>query len=162
MRIFIAGSHSITELPHCVKRQISRICDEGWHVLVGDYFGLDLAIQNYLVDMHYDKVTVCAPYGRAYNNAGGWLVKRITPPAEPKLLLKREWKNLAMAESADCGLILWDGESRIALQNIVWMTCHGKPVNVWLKPNGRLYRLKGPGAADKLVALRKSLPYGLQ
>lgn len=159
MRIFIAGTHTITELPHCVKRQISRVCDEGWHVLVGDYFGLDLAVQNYLVDMHYDNVTIYAPYGRAYNNVGGWLVKYVTPTDSPKPLLKREWKNLAMAESADCGLILWDGESRITLQNIAYMTRRGKPVTVWLAPTGKLYRLKGSGAVEKLVALRESLPY---
>ena len=153
MRIFIAGTHTIDELPRPVKRQISAICDKGWQVLVGDYFGLDLAVQRYLVDMHYDAVTVYAPYGRAYNNLGDWLIKYITPASDKVRLSKSAWKNLAMAESADCGLMLWDGRSPLTLENIAYMARRGKPVTVWLGTTGRLYRLRGPGGLEKLLDL---------
>lgn len=154
MEIFIAGTHTIAELPRPVKLQISAICDKGWRVLVGDYFGLDLAVQRYLVDMHYDNVTVCAPFGRAYNNVGGWLVKYISPPAHPAPgITKSHWKNRAMAESADCGLMVWNGGKGITLENIAYMArCH-KPVTVYLAPVKKLYRLRGPGGLQKLLDL---------
>ena len=97
---------------------------------------------------------VYAPYGRAYNNAGGWLVKYVAPPiGVAPGVAKSWWKNQAMAESADCGLMVWDGESRGTFQNIREMAhCH-KPVTVYLAPAKRLYRANGPEGLEKLLAV---------
>ena len=35
-KMMIVGSHTITEPDHRVKMMISRLCSEGWHILVGD------------------------------------------------------------------------------------------------------------------------------
>ena len=66
-----------------------------------------------------------------------------------------------MAEEADYGLMLWDGESRGTLTNIVDLVRQGKPVVVYVAPDRSFRTLKEPedlaklrGQSDSVALLR--------
>ena len=56
-----------------------------------------------------------------------------------------------MSEAADYGLMLWDGRSRGTLTNIVHLVREGKPVVVYVAPEGSFYTLRQCSQLAELV-----------
>ena len=80
-------------------------------------------------DIH---VTVYASNGRARNNVGRWPVKNIpVAPAARGFEFFRQ-KDIAMANDADIGFMIWDGKSRGTLCNILTLAEQWKRVLVYL------------------------------
>lgn len=151
MRIMIVGSHTVSQPDHTVKMKISNICDQGWYILVGDHSGLDAALQDYLVDMHTDRVRVYTARPQPHHNLGRWPVRH--PPKEgrwagvPKYLQN----TLAMADSADCGMVLWDGKSMGTYFVIVSLVEQGKSVWVYLPDKETGHTIRTPEDVEKLL-----------
>ncbi len=61
-------------------------------------------------------------------------------------------KDAAMAQEAKCGLMLWDGESRGTLNNVLNLLGHGKKVMVYLGPYKSFYKLSNEHDLDALLA----------
>lgn len=134
-KVFVAGSRRLSRLNGAVKRRIDNIVDKGLTIIVGDANGADKAVQQYLGVSHYDNVIVFCMEDGCRNNLGNWPTRRIAA-AEP---LRRDFayyssKDRAMAQEADYGLMLWDGQSRGTLRNILDLVRHGKPVVVYIAP----------------------------
>lgn len=150
-RIMIVGSHTITGLDRKVKMMISRLCDDGWHILVGDHSGLDAALQEYLMDMHTDWVQVYTARPQPQHNLDRWPVCR--PPREgPWSGAPRHLQNtLSMTVAADCGLILWDARSMGTYFVTASLIEQGKTVRVYLPERGVSHTLRGPEDLEKLL-----------
>lgn len=115
--VFIAGSINIHHLDPKFKERINNIVTSGFNVVVGDADGADTSIQEYLYELHAEKLTVfCTSIPR--NNVGGWPTRTIDSKHAPGTRAFFTAKDLAMADIADYGLMIWDAKSTGTLSNV--------------------------------------------
>lgn len=103
-------------------------------IVVGDANGADRAIQRQLAAWRYESVTVFFVGTCPRNNEGAWPTRWVATDARPRGFDYYAAKDKEMADVAECGLMLWDGESRGTLENVRRLVQHGKPVSVYLSP----------------------------
>lgn len=152
-KVFIGGSRRLSKLNGDVKRRIDNIIDSGFAILVGDANGADKAVQRYLADRQYQNVTVFCVTGACRNNVGHWRTRDISAPADARGFAFYTVKDRAMADDATHGLMLWDGESKGTLNNIVNLIRHQKPVVVYFSPAKTFMNLRM--ASDVMDLLTK-------
>ncbi len=129
--VFIGGSRQITRLTSDVRARLDRIVSSHLPVVVGDASGADKAVQCDLAGRHYASVEVFCSDGSPRNNLGGWPVRVVRPQRTARDFEYYATKDRAMAAEATVGLMLWDGESRGTLLNILRLVAQGKPVVVY-------------------------------
>lgn len=139
MKIFIAGSRSIGKLDDYAHAKLASICAKGYDVLIGDCYGVDALAQSYFCRLSYEKVVVYATLGRARNNLGNWVVRGIPIPKGVYGYRLYEIKDIAMADDADFGFMIWDGKSQGTKRNIERLRRQGKRVLVHLPDQKRTY-----------------------
>jgi hypothetical protein len=151
-KIFIAGSRRLSRLNPDVRRRIDNIVDKDFTVILGDANGVDKAVQKYLSSRHYANVIVFCMEGGCRNNIGDWPTRTITATqASRQDFAFYSTKDRAMVEEADYGLMLWDGQSRGTLTNIVHLVRQGKPVVVYIAPNSSFYTLREPSHLTEML-----------
>ena len=133
-KVFIGGSRRITRLEAEVRRRLDRIVEKGLPVVIGDANGADKAVQRYLNDRQFEKVEVFSADESPRNNAGGWPVRVIRPGHARRDFDYYAAKDRAMAAAATVGLMLWDGQSRGTLMNVLRLADRNKPVVVYVQP----------------------------
>jgi len=131
MKIFIAGARAITRFDDNVKNKLSSIYEKGYDVLVGDAAGVDSSVQKFYVDRNYSNVTVFASNGMARNNIGNWNVEKVSVASTLQGFEFYEQKDIAMANAADYGFMIWNGESRGTLNNIINLIKQNKSCGVY-------------------------------
>lgn len=142
-KVFIAGSRRLSRLNPGVKRRIDNIIDKGFLVIVGDANGVDKSVQQYLSSRQYTNVIVFCMEGGCRNNIADWPTRTIIAP-DPS---RRDFayystKDRAMVAEADYGLMLWDGQSRGTLTNIVHLVRQGKPVVAYVASDRSFHTLR--------------------
>ena len=142
MNIFIAGARSVTCLDSAVREKMYSIYQKGYHVLVGDCYGVDSAVQKFYSDLGYGNVAVYASNGKARNNIGRWRVTSVPVPEMAHGFSFYRQKDIAMANDADYGLMVWDCQSKGTLNNIVSLVLQDKPVAVYLTNLQKMVVLK--------------------
>ena len=105
--VFIAGSIAISRLDARVKARISNAVDGGLAIVVGDADGADTSIQQHLVSIRAENVTVYCSGDRPRNNVGEWPVEHVYSDATPG------------TEIANYGLMIWDTKSTGTLSNVI-------------------------------------------
>ncbi len=108
--IFVSGSRSIRFLPPGALQALDRIMEQGFTILVGDCFGVDLAFQRYLSAKGYRQVTVCHINSRPRHNLG---FNSMQVPG-----MRQTDKDAYMGRTANFGLAIWDGASPGTARNI--------------------------------------------
>ena len=129
MKVFVGGSKTIAGLTDCAKSAIDELCAIGARILIGDCFGADKLIQEYLVLKGYTNVIVYVSGYMVRNNVGGFPMKFIDC-GNLKGYEFYQQKDIAMANDADYGLMLWDGKTRGTEQNVIYLKNIGKPVRI--------------------------------
>lgn len=149
MKVFVGGAKAITTLPDPVIARLQAICERQYDILVGDCYGVDAAVQKFFANLGYNRVVVYASNGKARNNLGGWPVRCVTVAQGVTGFDFYRQKDIAMAEAADCGLMVWDGKSVGTRQNIRTLLKLGKIVLVFNQRDSsmRWYR---PSKEDSL------------
>lgn len=142
MKIFIAGARSIKHLDELVEKKMFSIYQKGFDVLVGDCYGVDTSVQQFYANLGYGKVSVYASNGKARNNVGNWNIKSVSVPNSVRGFNFYKQKDIAMANEADYGLMIWDGESRGTFNNIVNLISQNKTVAVYLSRQHKLVVVK--------------------
>ena len=130
-KVFIGGSRRITRLSAEVQARLDRIIDSRLPVVVGDANGADKAVQGHLAGGKYPLVEVFSSDAKPRNNLGGWPVRVMRPGHSARGFEYYAVKDRAMAADATVGLMLWDGESRGTLLNVLRLLALGKPVVVY-------------------------------
>jgi hypothetical protein len=118
MNVLVAGSESIDRLPDSAMKELDSLMGRNCAILIGDSRGADAQTQKYLSEKHYGRVTVYFAGAKIRNNAGNWETKKIAGNGAGNGRDSSARRNAAMAEDADCALILWDGLSIAALNTI--------------------------------------------
>lgn len=121
--IFVSGSRSIKFLPPGALQALDRIMAQGFSILVGDCFGVDLAVQRYLSAKGYRQVTVCHLNARPRHNLG---FNSMQVPGT-----RQTDKDAYMGRTANFGLAVWDGASPGTARNIARV----KTKVIYVNPN---------------------------
>jgi O-acetyl-ADP-ribose deacetylase (regulator of RNase III) len=108
--VFISGSRSIKALPFDALESIEAIIAQGFTVLVGDCFGVDTLVQDYLFDRNYQNVIVCHIGTRPRNNRG-FKTHHVAGTRQTD-------KDAYMGQTANFGLAIWDGVSPGTAKNV--------------------------------------------
>jgi len=119
MKVFISGSISIKSLNKRNVAYIEQIIEGNCTVLIGDAYGIDKAVQEYLLQSGYPDVIVYFSGEKVRNNVGNWQVKQCLNPENLKGRSLYQLKDKAMADDCDCGLMFWDG--KVKGLNTIWI-----------------------------------------
>lgn len=134
MKIFITGSRYIEDnLPKTVYDKIDDHMDQGDEFLIGDRAGFDSYVQRDLCNKLYDYVTVYVSGWRekSKNNIGRWS-EEYCPIGVLFWYDYNIERDFAMAEDADAGIVIWDGESVESFINMINLIFLGKRVDLYL------------------------------
>ena len=160
-KVFIAGSRRLSKLSEDVTHRIDNIVKKGLTVIIGDAKGVDKTVQTYLNAKQYSKVVVFCMEGGCRNNVGGWPTRVIaSPDAQHKDFAHFSTKDRIMAEEADYGLMLWDGQSRGTLTSVVDLVRKKKLVVLYLSTDKKFYTLRQ--SSDLAEMLERIDPAALQ
>jgi hypothetical protein len=152
-RVFLGGSRKVSRLNEAIRTRLQEIVRREMHIVVGDANGADRALQGQLAEWKYPHVTVYYVGKAPRNNEGSWPTQRIDTPRGAKGFDFYSTKDRAMARDAECGLMLWDGDSRGTLANVETLVSGGKPVATYVSPLRRFVNVR---SERDLAALRGS------
>ena len=150
--VFVAGSRQISRLPAEVKNRIDTMIEKGLQILVGDANGADKAVQQHLAAKSYPNVVVHCMENHCRNNVGHWPTRQISNPRGVRGFAYYSLKDLAMAEVAEYGLMLWDGKSKGTINNIIRLSPANKPVVVYVAPAKNFQTVKSFGDLRGVLA----------
>lgn len=128
--VFIAGSMSIKRLHQFVLERLGNIVAGSMNVVVGDADGADTSVQDYLADAGHHKTTVYCT-GEPRNNVGSWPVHVVESKHAKGTRAFFTAKDVAMAEAADIGLMIWDMKSTGTLSNVLELLSRRKKTVVF-------------------------------
>lgn len=132
MKLFISGSKSISVLPDEVKSILDEHIAMGTEFLVGDCYGVDVAVQKYLESKGYRDVTIyCSGEAPRNNFVTGAKVHSFAEAAKGLTGSAFHYvKDIQMANDCDQALMIWDGKSKGTGENIRRMKEMGKPYRI--------------------------------
>jgi hypothetical protein len=116
--------------------------DKGFQILVGDANGADKAVQSYLAERAYPNVLVHCMKAHCRNNVGNWPTHEVPAPKGARGFDFYSAKDRVMADTAEYGLMLWDGKSKGTINNVVNLSRDGKPVVVYVAPKKQFLTVK--------------------
>lgn len=150
--VFIAGSIKIKRLDRKFKDRIDKIIASGFEVVVGDADGADTAIQTYLFEQGSSNTTVYCSGSRARNNIGKWPIHSVTSEFAPGTRAYFTAKDLAMAEVADYGLMVWDAASTGTLGNVIELLSRKRKSAVFVNKSREFMTVGDVAQLQALVA----------
>ena len=151
MNIFIAGARSIKTLDENVLVRLRNISDKGLNILIGDCYGVDTAVQKYFHKLNNHNITIYANNGKPRNNVGNWNVHSVVAPSNIRGFDYYALKDVAMADDADHGFMIWDGESRGTLNNIINLIIRNKHVLVYYTKINKMLTIKDIDSLEYLI-----------
>lgn len=151
--VFIAGSITIKELDFLVQERLMNVIELGHDVVVGDADGVDTSIQRFLMSQNYERVRVFCAGEKPRNNVGGWEVHSVTTYHKPKSRAFFTAKDIAMAEAADTGFMIWDGKSTGTLSNVMELLSQKKFSRVFVNKKKSFVTVKKAQDLEDLLTL---------
>ena len=150
--VFIAGSIKIKQLDRKFKERIDKIIASGFDLVVGDADGADTAIQTYLFEQGSSHTTVYCSGPRPRNNVGKWPIHSVTTDLAPGSRGYFTAKDLALAEAADYGLMMWDATSTGTLSNVIELLGRKKKSAVFVNKSKEFMTVGDVAQLQALVA----------
>ena len=129
---FISGSKSISKLPDLAKILIGQFVKNNDEILIGDCYGVDVAVQKYLESKGYCNVTIyCSGESPRNNFVTGAKVRSCAEVAKGLTGSAFHYvKDIQMACDCDQALMIWDGKSKGTGENIRRIKEMGKPYSI--------------------------------
>jgi hypothetical protein len=138
--IFIGGSRAVSKLNPAIREQLANLVNHNCTILIGDANGSDKAVQSYFAERGYRNVLVFCMH-ECRNNVGAWPVRGVTSKSSQQNFEYYSTKDRAMAENANCGLMLWDGKGKGTLANMFRLLTATKKVLVYFSPEKTFHKL---------------------
>ena len=151
IKVFFGGSRNVRNLNNELKARTDKIIAMGYYVLIGDANGADKALQEYLHNRKYGRVTVYCMEDNCRNNIGDWETVVVNSEREKKDFAYFSIKDLRMSEDADYGFMVWDGKSKGTLNNILNLCERNKRTLVYFLPEKRFYTISKFGNIAELL-----------
>lgn len=156
--VFISGSRHLSRITEPVKMRLLNIINQDLNIVVGDANGIDKAVQNFLHQQAYTKVTVYCSGNTCRNNLGLWPVQYIEVN---KGIKGREFytiKDKKMAKIADYGLVLWDGKSQGSYNNMNELLQQNKKSLLYFAPSKSFLTISSIDDLSKLKSQQNKRP----
>jgi hypothetical protein len=139
-KVFIGGSRTVSRLNSIIREKLDDLINRQCAIFIGDANGADKAVQEHFARQQYEHVIVYC-MNRCRNNAGNWPTKHVEAPGYRRDFAYYAAKDLAMAQDARCGVMLWDGKSKGTLNNVQQLLSQGKKVLVYLASEQHFHKL---------------------
>ena len=131
-KVFISGSKTISKLNDEFLKLLSEAVQASSEILIGDCYGVDTLVQQYLADLHYKNVTIYCSGQKPRNCIDqSWKIHSCSKQAMG--LKGRQFhtvKDIEMSKDCDYGIALWDSKSVGTAENIKRLKNLGKNVFV--------------------------------
>ncbi|MBU4355780.1 MAG: hypothetical protein KJ822_10600 [Proteobacteria bacterium] len=141
MKVFIGGSRKLFRINNDIKIKIDKLIASNFTILIGDANGIDKSIQKYLYNNNYNNVLVYCVDNQCRNNIGKWEIRYIKSNLSKKDYKYYTLKDIEMAKESDYGIMIWDGESKGTLNNIINIIRQEKKAVVYLSPKKVFYNI---------------------
>jgi hypothetical protein len=149
--VFIAGSITIKHLDPKVQVRLMNIIEMGHDAIVGDADGADSSVQRFLLENGAKNVTVFCTGDQPRNNLGNWPVKAVTTYHRRGSRAYFAAKDLAMADAAKVGLMVWDAKSAGTLSNVIELLSRKKNALVFIDKEKEFHKLTNVSDLESLV-----------
>jgi len=147
-KVFFGGSRRLGRLNPAVHARLRNVIANGHTVLVGDAAGVDRAVQSFFAGEHYQKVVVYCMDGNCRNNLGDWPIEAVESGGKKKDFAYYAMKDAKMSVDADYGFMIWDGESKGTLNNVLNLLQQGKSVLLYRSPSREFVKIS---SGDQLL-----------
>ena len=154
-KVFFGGSRKLGRLNPAIRTRLRNLITNGHTVLIGDANGVDKAVQSFFAEEGYKNVIVYCMDGDCRNNIGNWSTKAIDSGGKRKDFAYFAKKDTQMSLDADYGFMIWDGQSKGTLNNILNLLDNGKSVLVYRSPYREFIQVK---STDDLLSLIEDCP----
>lgn len=151
--VFIAGSITIRQLERRVQVRLMNILALDYKVLVGDAAGVDGAVQQFLREEGASKVVVYCTGKAPRTNRGGWAVHSVATGHVQGSRAYYQAKDVAMAQAASAGFMIWDGKSTGTLGNLLELLAWGKNSLVFLQKEKQFRKVCHVADLEALLGL---------
>jgi len=150
--VFFGGSRQLARLNPALRTRLRNLITNGHTVLIGDANGADKAVQSYLAQEGYKNVRVYCMDGQCRNNVGNWDSVSIDSGGRKRDFSYFAMKDARMSQEADYGFMIWDGESKGTLNNVLNLVQQGKSALVYFSPTKEFIPVKSKDEVAALVA----------
>ncbi len=151
--LVLAGSIKVAFLPDDLVAEISFESANDVEFLIGDAPGADLSLQHLLKRLGCQRVSVFFTGERVRNNVNNWPTKKIETGLKSKSSAVHAFKDRAMTNLADRGLMLWDGVSAGTLANIIDLVKLGKACTLYLADTGERLELMSESDLESVAEM---------
>lgn len=152
-KIFVAGPRAVSKLNMDIQERLYSAISKEHIFLVGDANGIDKAVQRYFLKNQYKNVVVYASGNVVRNNLGDWSVKSVEVAKGIKGFEFYAVKDFEMAKDADYGFMIWNGESRGTLNDLVNLVNMGKTSLLYFLPHKKFYCISELDQVEKILSL---------
>jgi hypothetical protein len=151
--VFVAGSMTIKRLDQQFVDRVAKIVSSKFGIVVGDADGADLSIQEVLLAIKAEPVTVYCSGSEPRNNVGNWRIHSVFTEAAKGTRAYFTAKDVEMAKVADYGLMIWDSKSTGTLSNVIELIRRGKKCVVFVNKQKEFLTVSGPDGLNSLVSV---------
>lgn len=149
--VFFGGSRKLARLNPALRTRLRNLITNGHTVLIGDANGADKAVQSYLAQEGYKHVRVYCMDGECRNNVGDWESIAVDSGGHKRDFAYFAMKDARMSLDADYGFMIWDGESKGTLNNVLNLVQQGKSALVYFSPKREFISVKSKDDVAALV-----------
>jgi hypothetical protein len=150
--VFVGGSRHLGRLNPAIRTRLSNLMTNKHTVLIGDANGVDKAVQSFFAEGGYHDVIVYCMDGACRNNVGNWQVKSIDSGGRKKDFAYYAMKDAQMSVEADYGFMIWNGESKGTVNNLLNLVQQGKSALVYRAPSREFIQIKTTSDINLLIA----------
>jgi hypothetical protein len=161
LKVFIGGSRKLFRINNEIKVKIDDLINNNVTILIGDANGVDKSIQKYLQFNNYRNVLIYCVNKDCRNNIGGWDIRHIKSNMSKRDYKYYLLKDIEMAKDSDYGIMIWDGESKGTLNNIINLIRQDKQVLVYLSPGRVFYNVKNINELNLISPKCHELSFGM-
>lgn len=151
-KVFFGGSRNLGRLNPAIRTRLRNLITNKHTVLIGDANGVDKAVQSFFATEGYRDVLVYCVDGECRNNVGNWAVRAVDSGGKKKDFAYYALKDAQMSLDADYGFMVWNGESKGTLNNILNLVQQAKAALVYRSPSREFIQVKSTDDVAKLAA----------
>jgi hypothetical protein len=154
-KVFFGGSRNLGRINSAIRTRLRNLITNGHTVLVGDANGVDKAVQSFFAEEGYRNVVVYCMDGECRNNVGNWKIEAVASGGKKKDFAYYAMKDARASLDADYGFMIWDGESKGTMNNVLNLLQQGKSVLLYRSPSREFLQIR---STDELLSALENCP----